>query len=274
MFKTPATRIVFVLFIPVLVFTLSYYHFFNIFLNSHAGHTVKNVYFSILSPAGNKVSAILHFPGNMRILFRNKQSLVIENQNLHSDMQRETLEKNLWREKAISLMHSHAFQSWLDKQYFSVVGTAAQVSAINSGLWLTTLSINKGTAHHVYNGSAVLAANGFAGRITESFNASSSVMLIVHPSSFTGIRSERTREAYILAGTGSGCVLQFVPLDADIRKGDKLITSGLSETIPAGIPVGTVKDISRDSGGAGRVIHVAPYVNFRKIEQVFVLINK
>lgn len=273
MFKSSGIKLVFVLFVPVLIFTLFYFHFFGAFLNSSAGHSLKNIYFSILTPAGSKISALFHFPETVKNILKNKNTALRENENLRNDLKKETLEKNLWKEKAISLMRFATFQSWLDQKDFSVSGMPAQILTINSSVWLTSFSINKGTQRHVKNGNAVLALNGFAGRVTESFNTEATVMLITHPSSFTGVRAERTREVYLLSGTGSGCILQFVPPDADIRKGDKLITSGLSQTIPAGIPVGVVENITHERNSE-RVILVKPYVNFRRIEQVFVLLNK
>lgn len=274
MFKTPGIRLVFVLFIPVLLLSLSYLHFFDAFLNSRIGHSIKNVYFSATSPVMNNASHLLHFPGTVKNMLTDKKRLLDENKKLRGALQTQTLEKNIWKEKAKKLELSLTFQSWLEKQDFSVNGTPADVSAVNENLWVTSLQINKGINDHVTNGNAVLAANGLAGKITETFNNTSAVMLIVHPYSFTGVRSERTREAYLLAGTGTGCVLQFVPQDADIKKGDKLVTSGLSETIPAGIPVGEVRAISRTSKGSERLIKVEPYVSFTRIEQVFVLQNK
>jgi len=42
--------------------------------------------------------------------------------------------------------------------------------------------------------------------------------------------------------------LPFLPLQTDIRQGDRLITSGLGGVFPAGYPVAVVTDVKRDGG--------------------------
>src|SRR5256885_17270621 len=40
--------------------------------------------------------------------------------------------------------------------------------------------------------------------------------------------------------------LRFMPANAEIQNGDRLVTSGIDGTYPAGLPVATVVEIERD----------------------------
>jgi len=48
------------------------------------------------------------------------------------------------------------------------------------------------------------------------------------------------------AGNTSQLVLRYMPTSADIENGDLLVTSGIDEIYPPGIPVATVVKIERD----------------------------
>jgi rod shape-determining protein MreC len=52
----------------------------------------------------------------------------------------------------------------------------------------------------------------------------------------------------VLAGTGNDAAveLRFVPLNADFRSGDRLVTSGIDGVYPPGLPVADVANVERD----------------------------
>ena len=62
-----------------------------------------------------------------------------------------------------------------------------------------------------------------------------------------------------------------MPHDADICVGDTIVTSGLDGIYPAGIRIGEVTEITIESGGLTKQATVEPYVNFSKLEEVFIL---
>ena len=54
--------------------------------------------------------------------------------------------------------------------------------------------------------------------------------------------------AVAFGGGASGqIVLRYLSANADIQNGDRLVTSGIDGTYPAGLPVATVVSIERDS---------------------------
>lgn len=56
--------------------------------------------------------------------------------------------------------------------------------------------------------------------------------------------------------------------------GDTIETSGLGGIYPKGITIGTVKEIRRKTSDMNRYAIIEPAVDFKRLEEVFVLIGK
>ena len=64
----------------------------------------------------------------------------------------------------------------------------------------------------------------------------------------------------VLAGTGvqGSLELQFAALNADVQKGDQLVTSGIDGVYPPGLHVGTVSQIDRRVDSSFARVHAIP----------------
>ena len=77
---------------------------------------------------------------------------------------------------------------------------------------------------------------------------------------------EHSRESAILAGDNTNNPqLQFLPIDADIKVGSRIITSGQGGVFPPGIAVGLISSISTDR------ILIQPYADWDRLEYVTIL---
>jgi rod shape-determining protein MreC len=75
----------------------------------------------------------------------------------------------------------------------------------------------------------------------------------------------------VVRGEESGVLtLDYMPLQADVRPGDRLLTAGIDGIYPRGIPVGAVLEVVPGDELFHRV-RVAPAVDFGKLEKVYVL---
>jgi rod shape-determining protein MreC len=83
----------------------------------------------------------------------------------------------------------------------------------------------------------------------------------------------RNRRQGVVRGgrRGSGVLeLDYVPLQADVRPGDRVVTAGIDGIYPRGIPIGTVIAVER-GGQLFHRIQVAPAVDFGSLDQVYLL---
>lgn len=138
------------------------------------------------------------------------------------------------------------------------------------------LIINKGRHEQVKTGQTILDDKGIMGQVIDVYPHSARVMLLSDKEHAISVRIERTGMRGIVAGTGdSGRLsMQYVPNTADIKVGDKLISSGLGEQFPAGYPVGRVTAIARHGAGEFATIDVKPLAQLEGGHHVVVLFSE
>ena len=114
------------------------------------------------------------------------------------------------------------------------------------------LMVNKGTQDGVVAGSPVVDAGGVVGQVTRVHPFTSEVTLITDKSQAVPVQVLRSGLRAIAFGGGSSGMLElrFMAPNAEIGDGDRLVTSGIDGTYPAGLPVATVVSVERDSAHA------------------------
>lgn len=105
--------------------------------------------------------------------------------------------------------------------------------------------INRGETHGVKAGEAVVDATGVIGQVTRIYPLSSEVTLITDKSLSIPVQVERNGLRAIAFGHGRDNTLDlpYLPTNVDIKRGDKLVTSGIDGVYPAGLAVAIVSDI-------------------------------
>ena len=118
---------------------------------------------------------------------------------------------------------------------------------------LTTLRqrmlINRGTTNGVVAGLSVLDDSGLVGQTIHVGPWSAEVILVTDPEHAVPVQIERTGLRTIAVGAGNEgtLALPYLPANADVKPGDRLITSGLGGVFPAGYPVARVAEVHRDA---------------------------
>ncbi|XID75280.1 rod shape-determining protein MreC [Alkanindiges sp. WGS2144] len=138
------------------------------------------------------------------------------------------------------------------------------------------LIINKGRHDQLRQGQTILDDKGIMGQIIDVYPHSARVMLLSDKEHAISVRIERTGVRGIIAGTGDSTRLsmQYVPNTADIKPGDRLISSGLGEQFPAGYPVGTVSKVQRHGSGEFATIDIRPAAQLQGGHHVVVLFSE
>ena len=109
--------------------------------------------------------------------------------------------------------------------------------------------IDRGATHGVRAGSPVTDEAGVLGQVTRVHPLLSEVTLLTNPDQAIPVQVVRNGlRAVAFGGGASGMLeLRFVAANAEIQNGDRLVTSGIDGTYPAGLPVATVVRIERDT---------------------------
>jgi rod shape-determining protein MreC len=136
------------------------------------------------------------------------------------------------------------------------------------------LTINVGTRKQVKPGLPVVAADGLVGIVQTADANSAQVQLLSSPPPFKiGAKVLRDPPAVgLLHGESlDRLTVEFMDLNAPIAVGDWIVTSGLSELIPADIPIGRVVQVRKDDEFGTRAAQVFPAVSLGRVRDVVVL---
>ena len=133
--------------------------------------------------------------------------------------------------------------------------------------------INRGTAHQIMQGAAVMDGFGIVGQITRVFPHTSVVTLITDKSLEVPVLIERNGLRAIAFGHGQNNIIEipFLPTNVDIKKGDVLVTSGIDGVYPPGVAVAVVKSIEIVVGSPFAKIICTPTGGVESHRQVLVV---
>jgi len=126
----------------------------------------------------------------------------------------------------------------------------AEIIAVDVDPYRHFIVLNKGSNDGAYEGQPIIDANGVMGQIVYVSAMKSTAMLITDVSHAIPVQIDRTGLRSVAFGTGQTDFLDLrhLPHNADIRVGDKLISSGLGERFPRNYPVAVITKINRDTG--------------------------
>lgn len=159
------------------------------------------------------------------------------------------------------------------KEQSSYEGLASSVIAREPSNWFQTLLLDRGERSGVKKDSIVVTPEGLVGRVIKVNKNSSQVLLITDPGSEIGALVQRTRIQGVIQGRKRDLILKYLPLEADVREGDLVLTSGLEGGLfPKGLAIGRIKKIEPPHPqDLFLKIVVIPEVNLSSLEEVLLL---
>ena len=135
--------------------------------------------------------------------------------------------------------------------------------------------LDKGSNDGVALEQAVLDAQGLFGQIVEVTPVSSQVLLIADRDHALPVEVNRNGVRSVLGGTGriDRLELEFVPVTADILRGDLLVASGLGGRFPRGYPVGVVESVVVENTSNFAEVLVRPSAALDRSRHVLVVLS-
>ena len=206
------------------------------------------------------------------------QDIRRDNERLRAEMAR--LQVDLQQQRA-EAQQTRSLQDLLDlRSGLDVPTLAASIIAAGASPDFRTATIDKGTRDGLRADLAVISPAGVVGRIILPSGRASKVQLLIDRNAAAGALVERSRAQGIVVGTGTERLrLDYVPSSADVKVGDRVVTSGIEGIYPAaesagsypkGFVIGHIESIG--SSASGRTIVVRPSVEFSSLETVLVVL--
>lgn len=127
--------------------------------------------------------------------------------------------------------------------------TAAEIVYPSRDVFSRKVILNKGSTQDIEPGSAVVDSLGLLGQVTRVFPLHAEVTLVSDKDQAIPVVVERSGLRAVMFGSGSGLLeLKFLAANAEVKPGDRILTSGLDGIYAPGIPVAIVLKVTRDNG--------------------------
>lgn len=150
----------------------------------------------------------------------------------------------------------------------------AEVIGRSPSNWESTIVVNKGQAHGVTSGMAVVTQAGIVGTVISSSRLTSTVLLLVDAQSATGGLVQSSGDLVLVEGgqLDRGTLLAK-PLSRDtaVEVGDVIVTSGLSRIYPKNLPIGEVVAVESRQYDLSFAAIISPFVDFTRLEYVLIV---
>ena len=218
--------------------------------------TLVGVPVSSVTKAANEINSII-------FMYSNNKNLKQENIELYKwkDLGQKLLVENQDLKRLLNSVNT-ASQSFI----------SAKVISNSAGSYIKTITINVGKKHGVSIGNAVTNNWGMIGRVVETGNQVSRVLLITDINSQIPVYFEKTKHNAILRGQNSDFLeVKYLKPRVYLLDRDRLITSGDGGLLPRGLVVG---EYIRNLNNELNKINILPTRNWDKLNNLTVLLYK
>jgi rod shape-determining protein MreC len=181
------------------------------------------------------------------------------------------LELRLQQERA-QAQQAASLRRLLDlKTGVPVTTAAAEIIGASGTAGYRAVLIDKGGRDGLASDMAILSSDGVVGRIAHAGLHTAKVQLLIDRASAIGAMVERSRAQGVVMGGGEQYLwMQYVSGLADVRQGDRVVSSGIDGIYPQGFLIGVVDRLDRGPASY-REIRIRPAVDVTLLEHVLVV---
>lgn len=165
----------------------------------------------------------------------------------------------------------------LDENYSDYDKVAARIIGKDAGNWFSTFLIDKGSEDGIAEGMNVIAGSGLVGIVTKVGKNWAQVRSIIDDASNVSATVLSTSDSCFVNGDlqlmNEG-VIRITQLKTDegaVNKGDKVLTSHISDKYQEGILIGYVDEVTLDSNNLTYSGTLTPAVDFEYLHTVLVI---
>lgn len=246
-----------------------------IFVARLTSHFTGGILFNeVLAPVQGGVMRIWHKVGDSFEYIGQSRQISEENERLRNQVRELTLENNRLRECSLEnerLQKLLNFKKRYDQQY-ALLGARVISRAPNT--MSSTVVIDRGSQDGVQKNMVAVSPAGLVGKVVAVGPSTAEILLILDREGAAGAVVQETRTPGVVEGTEEGPgLLRMVslPYDAQLKKGEVVVTSGMGGIFPPGLPIGKI--IKIEGSGINKIAVIQPFVDFDRLEELFLIIE-
>src|SRR3954468_11399796 len=178
--------------------------------------------------------------------FSTQASLIAENERLRAQLLANVQDAQRYQELQSEAAEMRRMIGATEK--LPVLGMPAEVLYLSRDPYAHKLFIDRGSVQGVRAGSPVADNTGVVGQVTRVHPLLSEVTLLTNPDQAIPVQVVRNGLRAVAFGGGNAGTLElrYMPANAEVHPGDRLVTSGIDGVYPAGLAVASVTSVERD----------------------------
>ena len=140
--------------------------------------------------------------------------------------------------------------------------------------------IDQGANDGLKKDMIVISNKGLVGQVTSTGSNWAIVQSLINENIAVSVMVNSTRETtgilkgYVTHSNQNLTKVTNLPIDSAIKEGDVIVTSGLGQIYPKEVRIGEVVSVETDEVKVMKTAIVKPFVDFNKLEELFVVIPK
>ncbi|MFW6035517.1 MAG: rod shape-determining protein MreC [Halothermotrichaceae bacterium] len=241
---------------------------------------IESGVYNIISPVLEGYNNFCNSVKNHWNAIVNNNQLIEENQRLKQRISQ--LETKLIQSEYQVLQNQRLRQLLNFEGFTSFESVGCRVIGYSTSYWNHKIVIDKGTKDGIDINMPVITYGGaLVGKIDYAGAYSSQVLLINDPGFTVGgiVQRQNSRAIGLIKGQGDNRDLNIMEdiswnkkrQEGDIKEDDIIVTSGLSNRYPRGLPIGKVVEVKQDDYGLSQRAQVEIFMNSKTIEEVLVI---
>ncbi len=164
----------------------------------------------------------------------------------------------------------------LKKEHSDFLFEEATVIGRESGNYSTVYTLSKGTLHEIKVNMPIITDDGLVGYVTEVGPTWCRAVSIIETASAVGAYIERSGELGLVEGSyelrfEGRCRMIRLPEGADVREGDRVLTSGIGSIYPRGLYIGDVVSVEADPYSRTLTAVIQPKVDYSSLVKVMII---
>ena len=181
----------------------------------------------------------------------------------------------LQKYEALNLENENLRELFKLQPRFEPTATVAEILFRARDPFVRQIVVDKGATDGITAGAPVIDASGLVGQVHRVYPWASEIALISDREQVIPVQVVRNGLRAVIFGLGYDGALEvrFMPVNADIEKGDLLVTSGIDGVYPSGLPVAFVDTIERNAAYAFARITCRPASGVGSNRHVMLLAN-
>ena len=235
----------------------------------------RNAVSSVVMPIQKGMNYIGLWTNDKYSQLQEVKRLLEENDELRSTVDSLTEENNRLKQDTYELERLRQLYE-LDAQYEEYPKVGARIIGTSSDNWYSTFTINKGSEEGLMGDMNVVASGGLVGIISSVDSHSATVKTIIEDGSFVSGQLIDTGDKCTVEGDiklmDSGLIsVKYFNSSVNVRNGDKIVTSNISDKYLSGILIGYTKDVSLDVNNLTQSGYLIPAVDFGHLQEVLII---